>query len=90
MEVFEKTSPKHGDCAHDDDDDGDDDDNDDDNDNDDCNDSGVLVGADCGKLPEEWGVANVADLADLHKTDAETALKAYSNFVQAVYNTTIE
>lgn len=45
---------------------------------------------DCGKLPEEWGVANVADLADLHKTDAETALKAYSNFVQAVYNTTID
>lgn len=46
--------------------------------------------ADCGKLPEDWGVANVVDLTNLTKTDAHTALKAYANFVQAVYNTTIE
>lgn len=46
--------------------------------------------ADCGNLPEDWGVANVADLTNLTKIDAKTALQAYGKFVQAVYHTTIE
>lgn len=45
--------------------------------------------ADCGNFPSDWGVANAGDLTNLTKTQPATALKAYGNFVAAVYNTTI-
>lgn len=48
-----------------------------------------LTRAGCGKLPESWGVESVADITDLDKTQAKTALKAYGNLVDAIYNTTI-
>ncbi|CAM9723368.1 unnamed protein product, partial [Ectocarpus fasciculatus] len=44
---------------------------------------------DCGNMPADWGVSNAADIANLTKTKPSVALKAYGNFVEAVYNTTI-
>ncbi|CAN0338704.1 unnamed protein product, partial [Laminaria digitata] len=43
----------------------------------------------CGNLPEEWGVSSVADLTNLTMTQPQTALNAYANLVEAIYNTTI-
>lgn len=40
-------------------------------------------------MPADWGVSNAADIANLTKTQPSVALKAYGNFVEAVYNTTI-
>ena len=48
-----------------------------------------MSGADCGNMPSDWGVTNAGDLTNLTKTQPATALKAYGNFVAAVYNTTI-
>lgn len=40
-------------------------------------------------MPSDWGVTTAGDLTNLTKTQPATALKAYGNFVAAVYNTTI-
>lgn len=40
-------------------------------------------------MPSDWGVENAGDITDLDKTQPATALAAYGNFVEAVYNTTI-
>ena len=51
--------------------------------------SSFLFVPDCGKLPEAWGVSDVSAITDLNKTTPATALKAYGNLVEAIYNTTV-
>ena len=45
--------------------------------------------AGCGNLPEEWGVSSVADITNITMTQPQTAITAYANLVEAIYNTTI-